>query len=69
MTTTVKIKYAIVQYEKNKECEFETKKKYESEAMFIIRTLDRYKETSNISDRYRSGRPMNKSTMTLLKAV
>ena len=36
---------------------------------FIYRTIKRYRETSSVEDRKRSGRPRSVRTKTLLKAV
>lgn len=71
MSTLVKRKFVVEQYEKKKTRSemLRMGKHLKLNAMFIKRTLDRYEDTKSIEDRSRSGRPMSQRTPKLVKAV
>ena len=71
MTTILKIKFVIEQYEKKKiKSEIlKIEKSLKLYAMFIKQTLGRNKETKIVNDRYRSGRPKSKRNIEVVKAV
>ena len=71
MTTILKRKFVIEQYEKKKTKSEILKigKSLKLYAMFIKQTLDRYKETKSVNDHYRSGHQKSKRPVEVVKAV
>ena len=71
MTTILKRKFVIEQYEKKKTRSEILKigKRLKLNVKFIKQTLDRFKETKSVNDRYRSGRPRSKRTKEVVKVV